>query len=164
MLPPSLSLVWPRQSPERQAERRTNTLQVAGFRGEGAGSASKIGLAASVPPPDAVWCRAGGRFLQSRLLLEFYPAPAFDASRINKFRPPCALPVDGGAAQHLTETMALRGSASSLNPASGRPRAVWRAVALLLLSFALLTAMRSKVAKHAVRSLYYSTDPLFLGR
>lgn len=41
---------------------------------------------------------------------------------------------------------------------------MWRAVALLLLSFALLTAMRSKVAKHAVRSLYYSTDPLFLGR
>lgn len=62
--------------------------------------------------------------------------------------------------------MALRCSPGWLNPARGRLRCVWCAAALLVLSFVLLTAMRggSKAARHAVRSFYYSTDPLFLGR
>jgi len=56
---------------------------------------------------------------------------------------------------------------SSWLPAPARPRGVLgTALALLLLSFTLLAAVRcgGKALRHAVRALYYTTDPLFLGR
>ncbi|KAI7846182.1 hypothetical protein COHA_000252 [Chlorella ohadii] len=52
-------------------------------------------------------------------------------------------------------------------PAPARPRGVLgTALALLLLCFTLLAAVRcgGKALRHAVRALYYTTDPLFLGR
>jgi hypothetical protein len=62
--------------------------------------------------------------------------------------------------------MAARGGAAWLSPAPGRSRCVWCALALLVVSFGLLATLRggSRAVRHALRVLYYSTDPLFLGR
>ena len=138
--------------------------QVSWVVAGGGGVSKQLWLAA--PCVAAERRAAAGGMCRRPALVGVSPPPPVRALRLNVFRPPYALPVDCGAVQHSTEAMALRGGASWLNPAHGRPRAVWCAVALLVLSFLMLTAMQGgrKAAKHAVRAFYYSTDPLFLGR